>query len=594
MIGLGLKSDKGVSAANQEVLPLLNEKWTFPHGLYYEFSFMNSQTCTVIINGKDKNVLDANQGFQIDRNDVLIESVVILEDGIDYKWSGKYGLLQDESNSKNNDIPTLSISEFPRLSTEITDSPRIERALNSLKGGYIDFPITPGRYYTINKPIKLKRGVILRGLGTIDTLTENGVIFKLVNGANCSMLETPILNGGTATGYLAIENIVFDGNAENQTEINTAVKFHGAWIGSWIRNVLIHNVYGSGISFSDGSDVQINHLWVIKCYTDGYGIEINKSYTQGQGGYLNFNHLYIENIMPSSYKGSTSLTPRTDLKARGKGIFINRAISCVINELHQEGHIYGIDISSCHTVNINNLTGTWMGNNDFTDSCYIRILDDSTKVVNLGTGSISAYTPGFSFFKKASGVKSNSYIDLPESPYLSGYTGAKYELALPSYSPKTRVLNNLDIQQVGSFSPIQLRFYPNSTLSHYSYLKAQNEVLRLGTTVNQRSETEFLEIRSLGNNSDNVTILKTLYLPTRTILDSMAGINNGAIVNYDGNGVLRQHGRTETIATIRIGTIPPTSNADFIGQIYIDRISGVGYLGINKGNGASDWKRITE
>ncbi|MBX4152351.1 hypothetical protein [Paenibacillus lautus] len=91
MISLGIRSDKGTSTANQEILPIIDPGWSNPRGKYYEFSFLNTQACTVIVNGKDKNVLDANQGFQIDENDAQIKSIMIIESGIDYKWAGKYG-----------------------------------------------------------------------------------------------------------------------------------------------------------------------------------------------------------------------------------------------------------------------------------------------------------------------------------------------------------------------------------------------------------------------------------------------------------------------------------------------------------------------
>lgn len=91
MISQGIRSDKGVSTANQEILPIIDTNWSSPRGKYYKFSFLNTQACTVIVNDKDKNVLDAEQGFQIDENDAVIKSVVIVESGIDYKWSGKYG-----------------------------------------------------------------------------------------------------------------------------------------------------------------------------------------------------------------------------------------------------------------------------------------------------------------------------------------------------------------------------------------------------------------------------------------------------------------------------------------------------------------------
>ncbi|GFN32601.1 hypothetical protein [Paenibacillus xylaniclasticus] len=90
--GQGIRSDIGAtSEENQELLPILNPKWNNPRGKYYEFAFLNTESCTVIVNGKDINVLAENQGFQIGRNDVLIESVVVVESGINYQWSGKYG-----------------------------------------------------------------------------------------------------------------------------------------------------------------------------------------------------------------------------------------------------------------------------------------------------------------------------------------------------------------------------------------------------------------------------------------------------------------------------------------------------------------------
>lgn len=91
MMSLGIRSNKGTSTANQEILPIIEASWSNPRGKYYEFSFLNTQACTVIVNERDTNVLDAEQGFQIDDNDVNIKSVVIVEPGITYKWAGKYG-----------------------------------------------------------------------------------------------------------------------------------------------------------------------------------------------------------------------------------------------------------------------------------------------------------------------------------------------------------------------------------------------------------------------------------------------------------------------------------------------------------------------
>lgn len=87
--GKGVNGDRAVSTANQEILTVIDATWTKPRGEYYEFSFLNTQACTVKVN--DKLVpLDANQGFELYRDDVDVTSVVIVESGINYKWFGKY------------------------------------------------------------------------------------------------------------------------------------------------------------------------------------------------------------------------------------------------------------------------------------------------------------------------------------------------------------------------------------------------------------------------------------------------------------------------------------------------------------------------
>lgn len=87
----GIRSNKGVSTANLEILPIIDSTWSAPRGIYYEFEFLNQEACTVLVNGNDTNVLDAGQGFEINQNDVEIKSVVIVEPNVSYKWFGKYG-----------------------------------------------------------------------------------------------------------------------------------------------------------------------------------------------------------------------------------------------------------------------------------------------------------------------------------------------------------------------------------------------------------------------------------------------------------------------------------------------------------------------
>ena len=68
------------STSNQEIVPRGK--------IFYKFSFMNSQDCTVKINGSNPIFLRANQGFSMDEVDAYIHSFVIVEPNIEFNWVG--------------------------------------------------------------------------------------------------------------------------------------------------------------------------------------------------------------------------------------------------------------------------------------------------------------------------------------------------------------------------------------------------------------------------------------------------------------------------------------------------------------------------
>lgn len=89
--GRGYNGGQGISTANQEILTIIDATWTKPRGEYYELSFLNTQACTIKINGSSSAIpCPANVGFEMDENDAEIKSFVVVESGIDYKWRGKY------------------------------------------------------------------------------------------------------------------------------------------------------------------------------------------------------------------------------------------------------------------------------------------------------------------------------------------------------------------------------------------------------------------------------------------------------------------------------------------------------------------------
>lgn len=75
--------------SNYEVIPESPPTWSGGYS-FYKFAFMNDQDCTVIINGGNPIFLRAGQGFSTDYYDKLIESFVIVEEGIQYNWIGAW------------------------------------------------------------------------------------------------------------------------------------------------------------------------------------------------------------------------------------------------------------------------------------------------------------------------------------------------------------------------------------------------------------------------------------------------------------------------------------------------------------------------
>lgn len=77
------------SVANQEIIPPKPNNWVLGYQLY-KFSFINTEACTIIINGGDPIYLRANQGFAIDQNDKKITSFKIVEDNVTYNYIAAY------------------------------------------------------------------------------------------------------------------------------------------------------------------------------------------------------------------------------------------------------------------------------------------------------------------------------------------------------------------------------------------------------------------------------------------------------------------------------------------------------------------------
>lgn len=77
------------STLNQDIIPLPPNNWTIGYKIR-RFEFINKQSCHVLINGKYRLFLDADQGFICTEKDEPITSFVIEEAGINYQFIGSY------------------------------------------------------------------------------------------------------------------------------------------------------------------------------------------------------------------------------------------------------------------------------------------------------------------------------------------------------------------------------------------------------------------------------------------------------------------------------------------------------------------------
>lgn len=85
--GRGYDGGSGTSTSNKQLI--INPAGWTKYELY-EFSFLNTQACTVIVNKSNPIPCPANVGFQIDDNDAPIYSFIIVEPNVEYTWRGKY------------------------------------------------------------------------------------------------------------------------------------------------------------------------------------------------------------------------------------------------------------------------------------------------------------------------------------------------------------------------------------------------------------------------------------------------------------------------------------------------------------------------
>lgn len=499
----------------------------------------------------------------------------------------------------------VSVKDFGAVGDGVTDdTSAIQSAIDSIVGGTVHFPVGT---FLISAPIQLRRGVMLQGAGPFDTRANASTKILLKSGSNCAMLQTPAaaLGQAEATHFMALENLLFDGNKTGQTTEVTAgvVQFHGAWVGSWIRKVFIYNTLGPGLTLDKGSDLTIDDVWIQGVQTaTGYALDTNQSLSAGTAqGLITIGTLYVENT--SNKAGGD---PRNVEGDRGKAIRLNKTVVVSANYLHIEGASHGVDLDGAQLVNINSISASSFGSTLATDSALIRYLT-TIRALNVNTFRAYNQTANTKFVALGQGVSSGNIVqELPientTTPFAVNYSSrnaAGYGVGRSAPVVFSQLVGQ---QLVGGATSSYYRYY-NSDLSVSHYSKHQGEYLRFGSSWGDGIERDMLELRKASSLAGNyLRVYDPFVLGERAAASSIQAGAVYRITTSIGFGVGPVYQRvagatdgTDAIMTAQRGVGAPTVNAAYIGQVYVDISASPrqAYIAVNFGTGASDWRQIT-
>ena len=465
-------------------------------------------------------------------------------------------------NSQLNNLPFASVMAAPfsaKGDCISDDSNAIQAALDSHR--YIWLPKPPGGCYLVSKTLTLQYGDYLYGASANNPNAGDptqGVVIRLAPNSNVPLLQT--FNSQDPAGggneYMAVENVVFDGNGSNQTQElqnQALVDYRGTFIQTFLRHVMITNAFGPGL-FTGSTE--LDNVWIIGCSTSTYSW-IHNPGASGLGALL-VNQVYVEDqIKPlnghyrSPFDGSVN-----DPTTYAHAIWFNGLGSATINQLHCESAATCIDFNDIQTLTIHGITGTRIGNpasSDPTDQYLIRALNLNAYNLTFSAAyfdqSGSVYNGSFDnvrVFGLGNGLASNDLYQTPAGkttwPF---YTWGRYDQGfsgVPYLGERSIVGNELWIQQTGAYSPNRLAIFDNTggPEGSYAYFERNGGQLNLGFSPGpwDANETTMLQMNffGTGNSANNVQI-------------SGGRLQTGSQSNTDMNGEL-------TLASSKSATYP--------------------------------------
>lgn len=435
-------------------------------------------------------------------------------------------------NSQVNNLPFVSAMAQPfsaKGDCVTDDSDALQAALNSHQ--YIWLPKPPGGCYLVSKTLTLQYGDYLYGASANNPNSgdpNQGVVIRLAPNSNVPLLQTFDSQdpAGGGNEYMAVENVVFDGNGANQTrelQGQALVDYRGTFIQTFLRHVLITNAFGPGL-FTGSTE--LSNVWIIGCSTSTYSW-IHNPGQPGLGALL-ANQVYVEDqIKPlngryrSPWDGSVN-----DPSTYAHAIWFNGLQTATINQLHCESAATCIDFNDIQTLTIHGISGTRIGNpnsSDPSDQYMIRALNlnalnftfSAAYFDQSGTTFLGEYRNS-RVFGLAQGLTSNDLYETPAGkatwPF---YTWGRYDQGysgVPFLGERSIVGNELWIQQVGQYSPNRLAIFDNTggPNGSYAYFERDGGHLNLGFSPGPWSTNELTMLQmnffGLGNSANNVQI----------------------------------------------------------------------------------------
>jgi len=435
-------------------------------------------------------------------------------------------------NSQISNLPFVSVMAQPysaKGDCVTDDSDALQAALNTHQ--YIWLPKPPGGCYLVYKTLILQYWDFLYGASANNPNPGDptqGVVIRLAPNSNVPLLET--FNSqdppGGGNEYMAIENIVFDGNGANQTrelQGEALVDYRGTFIQTFLRHVMITNAFGPGL-FTGSTE--LDNVWIIGCSTSSYSW-IHNPGTPDFGAIL-ANQVYVEDQMKplngkyrSPWDGSVN-----DPTAYAHAIWFNGMSSATINQLHCESAATCIDFNDIQTLTIHGITGNRIGNpssSDPTDQYLIRALNLNAMNFTFSAAYFdqqgTAYPGAFNnsrVFGIASGLVTNDFYETPVGkttwPF---YTWGRWDQSytgVPYLGERPIIANELWINRINQYSPNRLAIFDSTggPDGSYGYFERDGGHLNLGFSPGPWSANEDTMLQmnwfGAGNSANNITM----------------------------------------------------------------------------------------